>query len=129
MTDLITRQELAEQIPCALSVIDEARAGGKLAYIQLRPGGKVFFRQEHIDAWLARCTHPARPQMAYYRTCPRCGANLDPDEVCEDCRTTERDAHQPAKQCERPYTNRPPKRTVSHILHKPGCAVNASGKF
>ena len=54
MTDLITRQQLAEQIPCALSVIDEARAAGRLAYIQLRPGGKVFFRQEHIDAWLAR---------------------------------------------------------------------------
>lgn len=68
-------------------------------------------------------------QMAYYRTCPHCGANLDPGEVCEDCRTTERDAHQPTKQCERPYTNRPPKRTVSLILHKPGCAVNASGKF
>ena len=61
MTNLITRQELAEQIPCALSVIDEARASGKLAYIQLHPGGKVFFRQEHIDAGLARCTHPARP--------------------------------------------------------------------
>lgn len=41
--------------------------------------------------------------MAYYRTCPHCGANLDPGEVCEDCRTTERDAHQPTKQCERPY--------------------------
>lgn len=68
-------------------------------------------------------------QMAYYRTCPHCGANLDPGEVCEDCRTTERDAHQPTKQCERPYTNRPPKRTVSPILHKTGCAVNASGKF
>lgn len=64
MTDLITRQQLAEQIPCALSVIDEARAAGRLAYIQLRPGGKVFFRQEHIDAWIARCTHPARPVNA-----------------------------------------------------------------
>lgn len=68
-------------------------------------------------------------QMAYYRICPRCGANLDPGEVCEDCCPTERDAHQPAKQRERLYTNRPPKRTVSPILHKPGCAVNASGKF
>lgn len=74
-------------------------------------------------------TERAVTQMAYYRTCPHCGANLDPGEVCEDCRTTERDAHQPTKQCERPYTNRPPKRTVSPILHKTGCAVNASGKF
>ncbi|MFR0798317.1 MAG: hypothetical protein ACLSHJ_05940 [Oscillospiraceae bacterium] len=147
MNDLITRQQLAEQIPCALSVIDEARASGRLAYIQLRPGGKVFFRQEHIDAWLARLhtsgkatecccnnlpqaqTERMVTQMAYYRTCPHCGANLDPGEVCEDCRTTERDAHQPTKQCERPYTNRPPERTVSLILHKPGHAVSASGKF
>lgn len=28
----------------------------------------------------------------YYRTCPGCGANLDPDEVCEDCRENERSA-------------------------------------
>ena len=48
-------------------------------------------------------TERAVTQMAYYWTCPRCGANLDPGEVCEDCRTTERDAHQPTKQCERPY--------------------------
>ena len=68
MNDLITRQQLAEQIPCALSVIDEARASGRLAYIQLRPGGKVFFRQEHIDAWLARCTHPAKPLNAVATT-------------------------------------------------------------
>lgn len=23
--------------------------------------------------------------MAYYRICPRCGSNLDPGEICEDC--------------------------------------------
>lgn len=23
--------------------------------------------------------------MAYYRTCPECGANLDPGEICADC--------------------------------------------
>lgn len=68
MSNLITRQQLAEQIPCALSVIDEARATGKLAYIQLRPGGKVFFKPEHVEAWLARCTHPARPVNAVATT-------------------------------------------------------------
>lgn len=26
--------------------------------------------------------------MSYYRTCPNCGANLDPGEVC-DCRDKE----------------------------------------
>lgn len=28
----------------------------------------------------------------YYHTCPECGANLDPGEVCEDCRENERGA-------------------------------------
>ena len=23
--------------------------------------------------------------MGYYRTCPRCGAHLDPGERCDDC--------------------------------------------
>lgn len=59
--DLITRQELAQTMGCSLAVIDEARRTGKLAFVQLCPGGKVFFKPEHIDAWLARCTHPARP--------------------------------------------------------------------
>lgn len=25
--------------------------------------------------------------MAYYRICQRCGAALDPGEICEDCRS------------------------------------------
>lgn len=30
--------------------------------------------------------------MSYYRVCPGCGANLDPGEICEDCREKERSA-------------------------------------
>lgn len=30
--------------------------------------------------------------MSYYRVCPGCGANLDPGEICEDCRENERSA-------------------------------------
>lgn len=30
--------------------------------------------------------------MSYYRTCPGCRANLDPGEVCEDCRDKARGA-------------------------------------
>ena len=29
--------------------------------------------------------------MTYYRTCPICGAALDPGEICEDCRDTNRE--------------------------------------
>ena len=28
----------------------------------------------------------------YYRTCPECGANLDPGEICEDCKEKDRPA-------------------------------------
>lgn len=24
--------------------------------------------------------------MSYYRTCPVCGSNLDPGEICDECR-------------------------------------------
>ncbi len=27
--------------------------------------------------------------MSYYRTCPNCGCNLDPGEVCDECRQKE----------------------------------------
>lgn len=30
--------------------------------------------------------------MSYYRVCPGCGANLDPGEICQDCRENERSA-------------------------------------
>lgn len=29
--------------------------------------------------------------MSYYRTCPICGAALDPGEVCGDCRDANRE--------------------------------------
>jgi predicted amidophosphoribosyltransferase len=28
----------------------------------------------------------------YYRVCPECGAHLDPNEICEDCREKNRGA-------------------------------------
>ncbi len=27
--------------------------------------------------------------MAYYRTCPECGAHLDPGEACSDCEVSD----------------------------------------
>lgn len=49
MTDLITRQQLAEQIPCALSVIDEARASGRLAYLEGMPWDVAAALLRHIS--------------------------------------------------------------------------------
>lgn len=35
--------------------------------------------------------------MAYYRTCPNCGCNLDPGEQC-DCEEVEEKKHEQRKQ-------------------------------
>lgn len=68
--------------------------------------------------------------MAYYKTCLYCGAHLDPEETCDDCRmTTEKDAHPPIKHCERLYNQQPPKRTASPILYDRRFSVKLSGKF
>ena len=36
-------------------------------------------------------------KKTYYWTCPTCGANLDPDERCEDCNPRERIPYPDAK--------------------------------
>lgn len=32
--------------------------------------------------------------MSYYHTCPICGANLDPDEICSDCEASDENARE-----------------------------------
>lgn len=36
--------------------------------------------------------------MAFYKTCPFCGANLDPGEKC-DCRDTEKEEEEKEDEC------------------------------
>lgn len=68
--------------------------------------------------------------MPYYRTCPRCGANLDPGERCSDCRAeAEKDAHPPTKHCERLYNQQLPKQTVSPIVYCKGVQVKRFGEI
>lgn len=71
--------------------------------------------------------------MAYYRTCPRCGAHLDPGEVCDDCRSScqkEKAAFASDQEVQMPlYRTNPPKRVVSPILHDRCYSVKLSGKF
>lgn len=72
-------------------------------------------------------------QVAYYHTCPRCGAHLDPGEICDDCR----DYHQKEKAAFAsdqeaqmpPYHITPPKRAGSPILHDRRYSVKLSGRF
>lgn len=56
--------------------------------------------------------------MAYYHPCPGCGANLDPGEICEDCRKAkEKGALPAAKQVEH-LRNHSPKRITEVVYHE-----------
>ena len=63
---LLTRKEAAAIPGMSLSTLDAERTTGQLAYIQRKPGSKVWITEEAIAEYLARATHQARPEL---RTC------------------------------------------------------------
>ncbi len=69
---LMTRKEAAARLGMSLPTLDQERNTGRLAYIQRKPGSKVWITEEAIAEYLARATHQARPElrtsrMAYRR--------------------------------------------------------------
>ncbi|NCE63062.1 helix-turn-helix domain-containing protein [Pseudoflavonifractor sp. 524-17] len=64
---LLTRKEAAERLGMSLPTLDLERTTGRLAYIQRKPGSKVWITEEAIAEYLARATHKARPEMKPYR--------------------------------------------------------------
>lgn len=60
---LLTRKEAAAQLGMSLPTLDAERNAGRLAYIQRKPGSKVWITEEAIAEYLARITHPARPEI------------------------------------------------------------------
>lgn len=64
---LLTRKEAAARLGMSLVTLDAERAGGHLAYIQRKPGGKVWITEEAIAEYLARATHQARPEFVRTR--------------------------------------------------------------
>ena len=68
MEKMFTRKETAEMLGMSLEQLDEARLGGRIAYIRYSDHGRVYFTESAIDEFVARCTHPVRPvanQMTY----------------------------------------------------------------
>ena len=61
MDKLLTRQEAAEMLGISCDTLDRLRADRKIAYIQHKPGGKVWFTEDAIAEYLIRATHPAQP--------------------------------------------------------------------
>lgn len=68
MENLLTRQEAADVLGVCINTLDSERYAGRLAYIQRRPGGKVWITMEAIQEYLARATHPAVPERAIRET-------------------------------------------------------------
>lgn len=68
MMVLLTRDEAAAYLGISTQTLDAERAGGHIAYIQRKPGGKVWITEEAIAEYLARATHPARPDFRQVRT-------------------------------------------------------------
>lgn len=59
--ELLTRKEAAARLCISLMTLDSERKSRHLAYIQRKPGGKVWITDEAIIEYLARATHPAIP--------------------------------------------------------------------
>ena len=67
MGTLLTRKEAATRLGISLVTLDAERANGHLAYIQRKPGGKVWITEEAIIDYLTRATHSARPTVRMNR--------------------------------------------------------------
>ena len=65
---LLTRKEAAARLGVSLPTLDLERSAGRLAYIQRKPGSKVWITEEAIAEYLARITHPSRPAIKATRT-------------------------------------------------------------
>lgn len=59
---LLTRREAAERLGVSVNTLDMERSAGHLAYIQRKPGGKVWITEDALAEYLARATHQARPE-------------------------------------------------------------------
>lgn len=59
---LMTRKEAAARLGISVDLLDQERNAGRLAYIQRKPGCKVWITDEAIAEYLARATHQARPE-------------------------------------------------------------------
>lgn len=65
---LLTRKEAAARLGISVCLLDQERSAGRLAYIQRKPGSKVWITEEAITEYLARITHQARPETRSTRS-------------------------------------------------------------
>lgn len=62
MERLITRREAAKILGISVSTLDTARNKGQISYVQYTPNGSVYFTNEGLLEYVAKCTYKAKPQ-------------------------------------------------------------------
>ncbi len=61
MKKLYTRKEAAEILEISLPTLDAARKKGLIAFVQYKSGGCVYFTEQAVSEYIARCTNRAKP--------------------------------------------------------------------
>ena len=70
MEKLITRKEAAKILGISMATLDAARNNGQISYIQYIENGCVYFTENGLQEYIAKCTHKVRPaeKRVTYRT-------------------------------------------------------------
>ena len=70
MQNLISRKDAARMLGISTKTLDCARSKGLISYVQFVENGCVYFTQDAIDTYIAKCTHKqksAEPARLTYR--------------------------------------------------------------
>ena len=59
MEKLYSRKEAASMLGISLNALDLARATGAITFVQYVPNGNVFFTEEALQEYVAKCTRQA----------------------------------------------------------------------
>ena len=61
MENMISRKQAAKILGITLARLDQARNSGQISYVQYVENGCVYFTEEALQEYVARCTHRAKP--------------------------------------------------------------------
>ena len=61
MEKLYTRKEAATILGISITTLDTARTTGAISFVQYVPNGCVYFTNEALQEYVAKCTHRALP--------------------------------------------------------------------
>lgn len=69
MKNYMTKKEAAEYLGVGVSVLDQAKNTGMIAYVQYTENGRVYFTEEALKEFIERSTHPAKtPEQVRHLT-------------------------------------------------------------